>query len=88
MCLFTRFMRGKTGVPPVTRTRMSAPHNLVRNHSFYFWRIRITHQDVAAQSALPLLVLGSQDMPQKCVRPLYFSSRGFLEALCGAFVCF
>ena len=88
MCLFTRFMHGKTGVSPVTRTRVSAPHNLVRNHSFYFWRIRFAYQDVAAKPALPFLVLRSQDVPQKCVRPLYFSSRGFLEALSGAFVCF
>jgi hypothetical protein len=88
MCLFTRFTRGKTGDSPVTRTKVSAPHDLVRNHSFYFRRIRFAYQDAAAKSALPLLVLRSQDVPQKCVRPLYFSSRGFLEALSGAFMCF
>jgi hypothetical protein len=88
MCLFTRFMRGETSVSPVTRTRVSAPHNLVRNHSFYFRRIRIADQDAAAKPSFALLVLGSQDVPQKCVRPLHLSSRGFLEALSGAFMCF
>ncbi|MCU1271477.1 MAG: hypothetical protein JWN74_2771 [Acidobacteriaceae bacterium] len=88
MCLFTRFMPGETGASPVTRTRMSAPHNLVRNHSLHFRRIRIAYQNAAAKPAFALFVLRSQDVPQKCVRPLYFSSRGFLEALSGAFVCF
>ena len=88
MCLFTRFCAWKDGRLALTRTEMSAPHNLVRNHSFYFRRIRIADQDTAAKPALPFLVLGSQDVPQKCVRPLYFSSRGLLEALSGAFVCF
>jgi hypothetical protein len=89
MCLFTRFqVYGETGVSPITRTRVSAPDNLVGNHSLYFWRIRIAYQDAAAKPAFALLALRSQDVPQKCVRPLYFSSCGFLEALGGAFVCF
>jgi hypothetical protein len=62
--------------------------SLVGNHSLYFGRIRIAYYDTAAKPAFALLVLRGQDVAQKRVRPLNFSSRGFLEALGGAFVCF
>ncbi len=96
MCLFTRFGARKHSRP--TRIFMSvlqskgANHkghegNLIRNHSFYFRRICVADQRGAAQTAFALFVFGSQDVTQKCVRPLNFSTSGLLEALSGAFVC-
>jgi hypothetical protein len=104
MCLFTRFSLWLSSVKPSalcgevfknSTTESTGFHrgkpqrrSLVRNHSLYFGRVRIAYYDTAAKPAFALLVFRSQDMAQKRVRPLNFSSRGFLEALGGAFVCF
>jgi hypothetical protein len=72
----------------VSQRRSHRGDFLVRNHSFHFRRIRIAHYDTAAEPAFALLVLRGEDVPQECMRPLYFSRRGFLEAFGGALVCF
>ncbi len=96
MCLFTRFGARKHSRP--TRIFMSVLQskgtnhkghegNLVRNHSLYFRRVRIADQSRATKPALTFLIFGSQDVTQKCVRPLDFPTSGFFEALGRAFVC-
>src|SRR6266480_466566 len=104
MCLFTRFSLWLSSVDPSalcgevfknSTTESTGVHrgkpqrrSLVGNHSLNFGRIRVAYYDTAAKPAFALLVLRGQDVTQKRVRPLNFSSRGFLEALGGAFVCF
>jgi hypothetical protein len=61
---------------------------LVRDHSLNFWLIRVAYQGAAAELALALLVLRSQDVAQKRMSALHLPRPGFLEALGGAFMCF
>ena len=62
--------------------------SLIRNHSFYFGRVRVADQCRSSQVALAFLFFGSQDVTQKRFRALDLSRPRLLEALSGAFVCF
>jgi hypothetical protein len=66
---------------------MSAPHNLIRNHSLDFGCIGVADQRPATQLAFALLVLRGQDVAQICFMALYLACPGLLEALGRAFVC-
>ena len=98
MCLFTHCARSVSratleylgrllGFKKAINHEVPRRKNLIRNHSLNFRRIRIADKDGAAKPAFALLVLRSQDVPQKCMRSLDFSTRGFLEALSCAFMC-
>ena len=70
-----------------TSYRLEAQY-LVRNHSLDFRRVGFADEGIPAQLAFALLVLRSQNVPQKSVRHLDLSCSRLLEALGGAFVCF
>ena len=74
--------------PPASRTGMSDPHELVRDHSLYFRRIGFADQNRPAQVAFALLFFRSKNVAQEGFGALYFSGGSFLEALGSAFVGF
>ena len=88
MCLFTRFCHVGRAPSPASRTRMSDPHQLVRDHSLYFGRVSFADQNRSAQMSFALFLFRSKNVAQKCFGALYFSRRSFLEALGCAFMSF
>ena len=89
MFLFTRCDGCGAGASsPASRTRVSDPHDLVRNHSLNFGRVCVADQSRGPELALSLLVFGRQNVAQKRLRAFYFPGSRLLEAFGGALVCF
>src|SRR6266568_8872608 len=87
MCLFTRLPLWIKLFSTTRGTEFHSGDPLVRNHSLNFGRVCVADQRRAAKPALTLLVFGSQNVTQKCMRSLHLPTGGLLEALSGAFVC-
>jgi hypothetical protein len=80
--LFTRLVISfRLSVFGKNRKLTTDDRQLVRNHAFHLFGVRLVHNGVLIQLAFPLAVLGREDMARERVTAFHFAGTRFLEAL-------